>query len=220
MSIARPQSFATPDDIDFDALVGPEDHQGKHIKFRWEDLVDSLAAKKILSHRAWAVSRMISKHVNRQGICWPSIERMGTISNCSPKTVRRGIIELVDLGLLATTGNVGRAHEYKVLLDGARDLGKSDPNVEHLTPVNLTLPREICPDLGKFDPDLGKSVHVEGQISPLTDKEHPQNGSLGSRSQEEMSLKGSVLAALAPDSGSSHFISRQGEARKRQGKLH
>lgn len=55
-----------------------------------------------LSHRAYVVYLYLYDRANKEGICWPSVNRIAEDTKLSPSTVRRAIKDLRKAGLIKT----------------------------------------------------------------------------------------------------------------------
>ena len=55
-----------------------------------------------LSHRAFTVYRYLLDRANKDGECWPSVNKIAGDIKLSPATVRRAIKDLKKVGLIET----------------------------------------------------------------------------------------------------------------------
>lgn len=68
-----------------------------------------------LSHRAYVVYLYLDDRANKDGICWPSVNRIAEDTKLSPSTVRRAIKDLRKAGLIETEQRYRVRGEYSSL---------------------------------------------------------------------------------------------------------
>jgi GntR family transcriptional regulator len=69
-----------------------------------------------LPHRAYVVYLYLYDRANKDGICWPSVNRIAEDTKLSPSTVRRAIKDLRKAELVRTEQRYRVRGEYSSLL--------------------------------------------------------------------------------------------------------
>ncbi len=85
--------------------------------------------------KAWII---IARHYNKNGTCFPSINRISKISGINPGTTSKSIHHLVELGLFTITERVRGSKVHYFYTESARKL-----IVDYQKPPEKTMPKEI-----------------------------------------------------------------------------
>lgn len=109
----------------------------------------------------------VADHTNKDGVAWPSINRLAGLIGVTPRSIKRLIQYAEEAGELKVNRGAGRGHtnEYFIMLKG--DTGDTIKDKEKVTPVAEKVTNSATERSEKVTPMSPEPLYKENLIEPL-----------------------------------------------------